>query len=341
MDDARLWPEGTATGIGSLPGVDIETATVATLADWPDLPFLPELPDRGPGADMVGRTAGVLVDLFVDVQPSAWRLVPRPGLDWRRISDFRARDLDALEVSAEGYDGLLKVQLAGPWTMAASVELTTGHKALSDDGAVRDLTESLAEGAAAFVAEVAARVPAAQVVLQVDEPSLPAVLRGAIPTASGYGRINPVEESVAETVLRQVVTAVGVPVIGHCCAQGVPVALLAGSGVRAVALDVSLVTEAMYDEVAESVDRGLLLVVGAVPTDRDPQPGTVHAAARRVRALASALGVPPDQVARRMAISPACGLAGASPDRADSIGRAARAIAAQLRDNPDDEDRRD
>lgn len=341
MDDAWLWPEGTATGIGSLPGVDIETATVATLEDWPDLPFLPELPDRGPGADMVGRTAGVLVDLFVDLQPSAWRLVPRPGLDWRRISDFRARDLDALEVAAEGYDGLLKVQLAGPWTMAASVELTTGHKALSDDGAVRDLIESLTEGAAAFVAAVSARVPGAQVVLQLDEPSLPAVLRGAIPTASGYGRIDPVEESVAETALGQVVAAVRVPVIGHCCASGVPVALLEGSGVRAVALDLALVTEAMYDEVAESVDRGLLLVVGAVPTDRDPQPGTVDAAAGRVRALASALGVPADQVARRMAISPACGLAGASPDRAASIGRAARAVAAQLHDNPDDEDRRD
>ena len=67
------------------------------LGELPDLPHLPELPARGPGADMIGRTAALLIDLPVDLQPSGWRLADRPGRDLRRPRDLLARDLDALE----------------------------------------------------------------------------------------------------------------------------------------------------------------------------------------------------------------------------------------------------
>ncbi len=56
------------------------------------------------------------------------------------------RDLDALEAAAGDYVGPLKLQVAGPWTLAASLELTRGDKALADPGAVRDIAESLADG---------------------------------------------------------------------------------------------------------------------------------------------------------------------------------------------------
>ena len=78
--------------------------------------------------------------------------------------------------------GWVKVQAAGPWTLAAGVELHTGHRVLTDRGAVREFAASLAEGLRAHLAEVAARTGAA-VLLQLDEPSLPAVLGGRLPTA--------------------------------------------------------------------------------------------------------------------------------------------------------------
>ena len=63
-----------ATGIGSWPGPSVREA-LAQVREILDghLPYLPELPARGPGADMIGRSAGLLVELPVDLQPTGWR----------------------------------------------------------------------------------------------------------------------------------------------------------------------------------------------------------------------------------------------------------------------------
>ena len=53
---------------------------------------------------------------------------------------------------------------------------------------MREFAASLVEGLRVHLAEVAARTGAA-VLLQLDEPSLPAVLAGRLPTASGYGTV--------------------------------------------------------------------------------------------------------------------------------------------------------
>ncbi|MHB1475664.1 MAG: methionine synthase, partial [Dermatophilaceae bacterium] len=51
-----------ATGVGSWPDTDVRQAlsAVRDLLSEDGLPYLPELPARGPGADMIGRGAGVL-----------------------------------------------------------------------------------------------------------------------------------------------------------------------------------------------------------------------------------------------------------------------------------------
>src|SRR4051794_25464190 len=126
---------GVATGIGSMPGEDIDAALGVVADALPDLPHLPELPARGAGSDMIGRTAGQLVDLHIDLQPAGWRLVPRPGLDEMRARDRLDRDLDALVPALPGYDGEFKVQLAGPWTLAATLELPRGGEGGRGPGA--------------------------------------------------------------------------------------------------------------------------------------------------------------------------------------------------------------
>ena len=78
--------------------------------------------------------------------------------------------------------------MAGPWTLAASIWLPRGERLLVDPGATRDLVESLAEGVRVHLATVQRLVPGAELVLQLDEPSLPAVLEGSLPTASGTMR---------------------------------------------------------------------------------------------------------------------------------------------------------
>ncbi len=204
---ARRWPAGAATGIGSLPGTDAAEALRLVLGELPLLPHLPELPARGVGAEMLGRTAALLVELPVEVQPSGWRLTARPGRDLRRAKDLLERDLDSLQELAAGWDGAFKLQATGPWTLAAGLELPSGHRVVSDAGAVRDLAASLAEGLAAHVADVSRRLPAARLVVQLDEPGLPAVLGGRVPTPSGYGTVRAVEATVVEQTLRDVLAA--------------------------------------------------------------------------------------------------------------------------------------
>ncbi|MBQ1017904.1 methionine synthase [Micromonospora sp. D93] len=323
-DQAWPWPAGAATGIGSLPGTDIGEAQRVVLGELPELPHLPELPARGPGADMIGRSLGLLVELPVEVYAGRWRVAPRPGRDLRRSRDLMERDLDQLAEQAEGYAGPIKVQAAGPLTLAASLELPIGGRMLRDPGAVRDLTGSLAEGLRAHVAAVARRLPQASVLLQLDEPSLPTVLAGRVPTESGLGAYRAVDSVDAAALLRTVVEAVGVPTLVHCCAPDVPLELIRSTGAVAVALDLDLVTK--LDPLGEALDAGLGLLAGAAPT-RPPSAGgapTSAQIAERVRQVWDRLGFPRRQLAEQVVVTPACGLAGATPEYARAVLAACR-----------------
>ena len=46
----------TLTGVGSVPGTDVADWPTRISDQIPELPHVPELPQRGPGADMIGRT---------------------------------------------------------------------------------------------------------------------------------------------------------------------------------------------------------------------------------------------------------------------------------------------
>ncbi|MFI7079940.1 methionine synthase [Micromonospora sp. NPDC049903] len=311
-DQVWPWPAGAATGIGSLPGTDIAEAQRIVLGELPALPHLPELPARGPGADMIGRGAGLLVELPVELYAARWRVALRPGRDLRRARDLMERDLDQLAEQAEEYAGPIKVQAPGPFTLAASVELPVGGRMVRDPGAVRDLVGSLAEGLRAHVAAVARRVPRATVLLQVDEPSLPAVLAGRVPTESGFGTYRAVQPEDARALLGAVVEAVGVPTVVHCCAPDVPLDLIRSTGAVGVALDLDLVTD--LDPLGEAIDAGLGLFAGAAPSTapagRAPTSAQV---ADRVRTLWDRLGFPRCRLAEQVVVTPACGLAGATP----------------------------
>jgi hypothetical protein len=335
----RPWPAGSATGVGSLPGEDVKESVRIVLDALPDLPYLPELPARGPGADLTGRGAAMLTGLYVEVQPSGWRFADRPGRDHRRALSYLNQDLDALEELTQGYTGPLKIQAAGPWTLAATVELRSGDKALSDPGASQDVAASLAEGLVAHVAEVRSRVPGASLVLQLDEPALPGVLTGSVRTASGFGALRAVDAPVVEQALRQVVERVaagadGPQVIVHCCAPGVPLALVRGAGATGISLDAGLLTPDDDEEIGAAAEAGTALFLGVVPATDAPlsdPAGTVSS----VRKLWRRLGHPPEELAGAVVVTPACGLAGASPAHALAAMRHSRACAQVLLEDPE------
>lgn len=306
------WRAGAATSIGSLPGTDILEATRLVFGELPDLPYLPELPGRGAGADMIGRAVALLVDLPTEIVPSGWRLTARGGRDLRAAQDLLDRDLDALEQVAGEYAGPVKLQVAGPWTLAASVELPSGHRVVSDHGATRELAESLVEGVRRHLADVARRLPAAQLVLQLDEPSLPAVLGGRVSTPSGWGSVRSVAESSAAATLGELLNLAGAGGrVVHCCAPDAPLAMLRDLGPDALAVDAAHLDAAALDAFGEAIDAGQAVLLGIVPST-GPEV-TVDATVERIERLWQALGFSRDRLAQTIVPTTSCGLAGASP----------------------------
>lgn len=340
---ANPWPPATATAIGSMPGIDPVEATRTIAGELPHLPHLPELPARQVGADLIGRTAAVLIDLPVEVVPTGYRVTPHPGMDLRRANDLLARDLDALQdvLDRTGRPELVKVQVAGPWTLAASVELARGSRVLTDPGAVREFTDSLAEGLALHVTEVAARTEAA-VLVQLDEPLLPSVLTGDLPTPSGLGTVAPVPEPDARDLLAVVVDAAkavsGRPVVVHCCAERPPLALLRSAGADVPSFDATLLADApgeAWDELGETWDGGATLFLGLVPSVDPADPVTLRDVAQPALDLVDRLGFPRSWLAERAVPTPTCGLAGASVEWARRALRLSAELATAFVEPPE------
>ncbi|QZY28254.1 methionine synthase [Nocardioides coralli] len=318
-----------ATGIGSHPGEDdaaYAEAVRVVLGELPDLPYLPEVPGRGAAASMTGRAVAVTDDLAFDLQPAGWRLTDAAGRDQRRARSQLAQDLDRLEEQAQGYEGAFKTQLAGPWTLAATVERPRGDRVLADHGARRELAQALAEAVRRHLDDLRRRLPGVdRWVVQVDEPALGAVLAGRVPTASGFGKHRSVEPPAASEALRWVLEAIsdaGAEPWVHCCAPGVPLDLLHGAGARGLAVDPATLGPADHDALAGALEAGVAVALGVVPTLTP-----VDDVTDRVLRWLEMVGLEPSEA---LVVSPGCGLAGASPEWATRALTVARTAAGRL-----------
>jgi methionine synthase II (cobalamin-independent) len=325
-----------ATGIGSHPGDDAAAyaeAVRVVLGELGDhLPHVPELPGRGAAATMTGRAVAVTTDLGFDLQPAGWRLTDAEGVDQRRARSLLAQDLDEVEEQAQGFTGAFKTQVAGPWTLAATVERPRGDRVLADHGARRELAQALAEGVRRHLADLRRRLPGVdRWVVQVDEPVLPDVLAGGVPTASGFGKHRAVEPPEASAALGWVLEAVageGAEPWVHCCAAGAPLALLRGAGARGLAVDLALVDAAGHEALAEALEAGESVAVGVVPASGASAETTTEATVTEaVTRWLDMVGLEPTEA---LVVSPTCGLAGVSPAVARRALHLARAAAGHL-----------
>lgn len=327
----------TATAPGTWPGTDpLEAAkTIRGELGDPHLPFLVELPLRGVGADAVGRTAALLVDLPVDLQPHGWRLVDRPGIDQRRAVSLLSRDINTLadvigEEEAPGSG--LKISLQGPLSLAAGLYLHNGERALADAGARRELTESLAAGAAEYVSRVKAVARGAALTVQVDEPLLDRILDGRIPTASGYRTLRsvpPQEASLAWNLLRESMLAAGAAAVvlnlpsARHRQSGSGLDLALGAGADGVALPLGVLGNGDWEGIAEAVEAGKQVWLGALPL---PAAGE---SPRQVTALVQDITAPWMRIGLPLRELPALGILPAG-DLADLTPSSARRVLERL-----------
>lgn len=333
------------TGLGSLPGTDYPAALRTTFDAVPDFAYLPEQPVRGPWAGIVGRGLGLPSGLPVDLSAGEWRLADAPGADQRRARATWRDDLDRLEEEGHDYTGRFKVAVAGPWTLAASVGVAhTGH-VLADPGARRDLGQALAEGVGELLLDLSRRLPRASLVLQLDEPSLPAVAAGAVPTPGGFFRHRAVDlpeivHALAGITAEPARRGLEVATVLHSCAPwrgGWPLrSLLAGGGSTAgfdgVSLDLDQVAGPDWDALAEAAESGRTIYLGCLPTTGSSRPLGVDEVRRRALSAVELIGAA--GIAERLVLTPACGLAAWQPAEASTafrvLARAADQVAAEL-----------
>lgn len=328
---------GLATGIGSWPGTDPREAAAVIVGELPTVPHVVELPDRGLGADILGRAGALLVDMHLDTTTTGYRLGSVRGAVSVRAEDFLHQDLDALEEAWEtariGSGRTVKVQAAGPLTLAAHLELATGKRVLTDGGAVRDIAESLAEGVARHAADVARRL-GAQVVVQLDEPALTQVLDGSLPGRNALESVPALPEPEAQHVLDTTVKGIGLPVAVHCCAERLPTDLLRRSAAAAVAFDATRIRRDGLDGLGELFDSDTEMILGLVATGAGPVPATWRDVAAPAVALVDRLGFPRSAL-RSVSVTPTCGLAGTEPSRARTALSLVRDVARAFAEEPD------
>jgi hypothetical protein len=229
--------------------------------------------------------------------------------------------------------------------------------AIADPGAVADLTASLAEGAAAYLAEVAKCVPGARLVVQFDEPALAAVARAEVRRRAGCPRIAPVEPDVLRERLAQVIASTRKYTVIHSCSTAVPFDIIRAAGADGLSFDLSQLRRGEEDGVAEAAEADLGLLTGVVPVFGSVPPPSAGPTgpvgpgdgsaegrqdAERVIRLWRRLGLPLETCPEQAVITPACGLAGASPAQASAAltrCREAGSMLAELIEETGDEPR--
>jgi len=329
----------TATGVGSWPGSTPREAAEIVIGELHRLPHLVELPDRGVGADLIGRAGGLLVDISIDTVTRGYRIAARPGAVMRRARSLLDEDVDALEEAWEKAGGgepgrTVKVQAPGPITLAAQLELANGHRAITDAGAVRDLTASLAEGVSRHRAEVSRRL-STTVVVQFDEPLLTVALAGRLTGVTALSTVHPVDETRYISLLDECVAAAGGEAILHSCAADLPWKALLRSTISAVSLDIGTLGADDLDGLGEFVDSGRTVMLGVVPALAPARVPSVEELAAAAVAVTDRLGFARAVLRDRIGISPACGLAGATDAWARSAIGLAQRVAEVMASEPE------
>ena len=288
---------------------------------------------------MIGRAGALLVDIGIDAVPRGYRIANGRSAVVRRAASLLDEDIDAFEEAWEkaglrGGTRTVKVQAPGPITLSAQLELPGGHRAITDPGAVAGSGRVDWPGVAALRSQLERRLDT-PVVVQFDEPSLPAALKGRLTGVTSLTPVHPVDESVAIGLLDDCVALVGAEVALHSCAAGLPWKALQRSSIHALSVDVSTLTAADLDGVGDSSDSGRTVLLGVIPTTAPAVPPAAEEIAKAAVAVTDRLGFARSVLRERIGITPACGLAGATPQWARTAIELAQKAADAFAEDPD------
>jgi hypothetical protein len=325
-DEGRVpLPIGLSTGIGSLPHVDPTDAVEFVLRHAPRLPFAPSLPARSRREGMVQQAAAGVAG--VEVRPDGSLVIDDAGLDPEAPVDPSAFAGDAYVglrafcTAMADRDGPIKLSLTGPVTFGVAL-----HAAGVEPGlAIRVAGAATVRRARLLLDLVGERLPHAQRVVFVDEPSLVALTHPGFPIAPADA-VDLVSGTLAALEPRAITGL-------HCCGSA-DWRLLLQAGPQILSLPLDAGAELAAGSVTDFVERGGWLAWGAVPTDR-PIGSTVDRLWRKLSVLWCDLvgaGCDPVRLRTQAMITPACGLARHGTTQAEQVMGFTTRLAERLHD---------
>ena len=210
-----------------------------------------------------------------------------------------------------GPDRTVKVQSAGPLTLAAQLELATGLASCSTAGRCANCPSrwrrELRGTPPKCTADSACRWSCNS-----TNPRFPMCSPGHWTGRTILETVPAWPEPEALDVLDRRSAAPDCPSSVHCCAGSLPADLLRRSAAEAVAFDLTRVSRADLDGIGELFDSGTALVLGLVPSTA-PNPCRAGGSRRHLPWNASTVSASLVPRCGQVSVAPTCGLAGGGP----------------------------
>ncbi len=325
-----------ATGIGSVPFLDVDDTCHRILTSFPNIPFWPQFVKRSRLEEMSIQASQGLPLLAIDREKNAISIRSTEHQDSELLSfyeHFIAEDTDYFAVSQEYATGLyrllelirenpqrygpfIKGQIIGPITLAGSLKDPRGKSALYNSEIMDTIVKGLAIKALWLAKKMA--ICDKRPVIFMDEPYL-----------SGFGSaFTPIRREEVIRFIREIMDYVrsrSNALIGiHCCGN-TDWSMIIDTGVDIVSFDSFDYMDyfLLYrDEIVGFLEDCGTVAWGAVPTTSLTGQETLSDLKERLEKglnTFSEWGIDRNTVAERSIITPACGLGAVVPAKAEKI----------------------
>lgn len=336
---------GLATGIGSMPHKDVNTALDLVFKYTPQIPFWPQLPKRDARETMVAQASEGLPfikikdkELIFDDEDKEKKLeifydkVINKDIDYFKISeDFAAglwefhRRLD--KVSLENIK-FIKCQVCGPFSFAASINDNQGKSILHD----RVLMQAVLKGLtlkALWQVKLFKKFNK-PIILFFDEPYL-----GCF--GSAYTPINREEVIVGLTELTQEIKSENVLVGVHCCGNTDWSIFTDIKSLDIISFDAFSFLDKILlyaDNLKDFFNRKGILCWGIVPTSEFTGREAADFLTDKLNAGIASLvkkGLDKTRILENLLLSPSCGMGTLDVETAENILKVLSGISANFR----------
>jgi len=323
--------KGLATGVGSLPFLDVQKALELIFCFVKDAPFWPQLPKLNPRESMVAQFSENLPCLKmgkdgVEFNPcdkeksleAFYEKFIESNLDYFKISPAFSKGIYAFLEKLESINlpevKYIKCQVTGPFTFCAGINDEAGNSILHDEVLFQAIVHGLTMKALWQINLF--KKFGKKLILFLDEPYLSAV-------GSAY---TPVSHSEVIDCLSAMASNLKECTLGvHCCGNTDWSMLTDAEGIGLINFDAYNFQErfVLYaDNLNKFLKRGGVICWGIVPTAEFGPKHSPEILAERIKSGFDILvkkGIDRDLLLERLMISPACGLGTLESDKAGEI----------------------